>query len=361
MIFRQVRAIPAVAILLVTAGCGSGAASPSEPLSSAPANTAASASASAVDLTSLYAQAKPEGSVSFYCASAEVECNAIAAAFNTEFPDVKVNVTRLASSQLSTRFAAEKSSHADTADLFMSSDLAFLEDALSKGMTANWEDANVPNYPGSYPAKYISEDFHAPFEVNVEGIAWNTDLVPAGSEPKAFMDLTDPKWKGKICSASPAASAIIPVLWGTLADAAGEQLLTGLSTQAVDWEAGGVQACAQKLAAGEMALDANAQIGGIEDLIKSGAPLDWSFPEIVTGVELGYAINAEPAHPNAARLFAAFLLTPAAGQAMQASNPGSSTGYAGPSGVTPLPLNLKYLEAAAGNDILTKLGLPPKS
>jgi len=31
-------------------------------------------------------------------------------------------------------------------------------------------------------------------------ICINTTLVPPGQEPKSWMDLTDPKWKGKILS-----------------------------------------------------------------------------------------------------------------------------------------------------------------
>ncbi len=32
------------------------------------------------------------------------------------------------------------------------------------------------------------------------GLAINTNMIPAGQEPKSWKDLTDPKWKGKIIS-----------------------------------------------------------------------------------------------------------------------------------------------------------------
>jgi extracellular solute-binding protein len=75
---------------------------------------------------------------------------------------------------------------------------------------------------------------------------------------------------------------------------------------------------AQLLAAGEFPLQLTLRDELAEDLIKSGAPIDWvAFEPVIPNAASGVGMARNPPHPNAARLFIDFVLSRESQEAYQ--------------------------------------------
>jgi iron(III) transport system substrate-binding protein len=118
----------------------------------------------------------------------------VVAAFEAAYPGLKLSLYRATSETVDARVIAEASAGTAGADVIETNgpDMFFFQ---------SHKDILVP-YRGSpvaaqYPAKFRFDTWTSD-RVNNFVIAWNTNLVPAGQEPKSFFDLADPKWKGKL-------------------------------------------------------------------------------------------------------------------------------------------------------------------
>src|SRR6516162_2260732 len=135
-------------------------------------------------------------------------------------------------------------------------------------------------------------------------IGYNTKLVTPQEAPKSFVDLLDPKWKGRIVKARPDYSGVIFTATFLLARELGWSYFEKLAQQNV------IQVLSaseppKRLARGESAVQ------------EEGAPI-----EIVHASEGTPLITAQSAvfqsapHPNAARLFQSFLFSVEAQQVL---------------------------------------------
>jgi len=67
---------------------------------------------------------------------------------------------------------------------------------------------------------------------------------------------------------------------------------------------------AQLVAAGEASLDIDIPAPSVDRVRKRGAPIDWvAFPPAPASL-IGIGISSQPIHPNAARLYVDFVLSP---------------------------------------------------
>jgi ABC-type Fe3+ transport system substrate-binding protein len=143
----------------------------------------------------------------------------------------------------------------------------------------------------------------------VDGFAYNTKLVPADQVPKSFADLLNPRWKGQIASSPYEGSFLeyigFPSVFGHqgMLDYVKKfaQQLNGLMT------CGGID----RVVSGEFAIY-GVDCGDHEVRLRQrkGLPIASIYPR--EGTSLDYVSPAIPntaAHPNAARLFIAFMLT----------------------------------------------------
>ena len=143
----------------------------------------------------------------------------------------------------------------------------------------------------------------------VNAFAYNTKLVPAGQAPKSFADLLSPRWKGQIASSPYQGSFLDYIGFPTVFGHQGmldyvkkfAQQLNGLMT------CGGID----RVVSGEFAIF-GLDCGDHEVRLRQrkGIPIASMYPR--EGTALDYVSPAVPntaAHPNAARLFIAFLLT----------------------------------------------------
>jgi iron(III) transport system substrate-binding protein len=333
--------------LMALAGCG-GNDSGATPAGSGPATDS--------PLYSLYQQAKTEGKLVIYCAEDPASCAGQADAFEKAFPGIQADSLKLVSATLGTRFSTEKASRAPTADVLLSSDFGFLADSNAKGLTVAWQKADVPGF-ADLPAKWVDQDIGAPYTYVVWGIAYNTDLVTADEAPKSWTDLLDPKWKGKMIQPACSVSTATAVAWGTIAENVSPDFLSKLSQQGIAQSASGMQGASTDVGSGEHAVQAVANAGNVTTLKDKGAPLGINYPDNTTGPAYGAGLNADPAHPSAQKLFAAWLISKDGSQALFKANPQSVSPYASPEGVKSVAPNFKYFKDPYYTQVLGKDGL----
>lgn len=138
----------------------------------------------------------------------------------------------------------------------------------------------------------------------------NTKLVPAGEEPKSWLDLLDPKWKGKILSDEMRATGAGATLFGVLQDRFGTEFHEKLAKQELVWSRQ-IQENPRRIARGEYAIYIPlimTFMNGLEAL-----PIKPVIPEEgVAYTPFAVAAIKNAPHPNASRLFANFILEPEA-------------------------------------------------
>ncbi len=253
----------------------------------------------------LVAAAEEEGSLVFYSVPDESIAQGISEEFMARY-DVTVEFVRLVSADLQQRFAAEASTGEPAADLILLSDTPFFGEAFDEGWLTPLPEAGV-EYPEAFPEEFITQDGRtAVVSVNGTVLGYNTDLVT--EPPTDWTDLASEAAAGNIAISDPTTSAANVFFWNLIRNEYGDELLEQIAANEPTFTGGAVPS-AQALAAGEVAY-ATPQVSAILDgLIAEGAPVDYILPDVTTGSEIAVGISTEAANPNAARLFAHFILT----------------------------------------------------
>lgn len=252
-------------------------------------------------------QARDEGELTLYTTAHDGVNVPWVEAFNKEYPEIRVSVTRLSSGDLSVRYSSEKETGAPSADVLYLSNALLMNDHPEwfKSLAAD----EVPNFD-AVPEQYKFDSYvsiaAAPLVFTI-----NTDKMDAADVPKTWEGLLDPKLSGKGIIPSPEAAVTFASFFAGMDDTYGDEFLTelgGAGNTFTDKVADGMQ----QLAAGTAAWMAPAQDAHSLELRDSGAPLE-VFP-ITPSVGPVYAlgIDSEAQHPNAALVFMNFALTEAA-------------------------------------------------
>jgi len=175
------------------------------------------------------------------------------------------------------------------------------------GLLAPFVPADVAMH---YPADHKDpEGMFASFRVSLSPIAYNTNLVKREEAPKSYADLLDPKWMGKIVKAHPSYSGTILTATFQIVRELGWGYFEKLSKQRVMQ----VQSSTdppKKLSLGERAVMADGNEYGVVLLKEAGQPVEPVYPsEGAPTISGPTGIFASAPHPNAAKLFQAWLHT----------------------------------------------------
>jgi iron(III) transport system substrate-binding protein len=289
--------------------------------------------------------AKSEGALTVYTNVDPTLVQKLGEAFTKAY-GINVDIQRQASSALAQRFMAENDTNNTVADVYYSTDRAFHDDGFEKQLFSSVED--VPGY-ANWP-----EEAKSPAALtigyNPYSLVWNKDLVPEGL--KSWEDLIKPEYEGQVILTDPRSSVTSNQFYKMLHDLYGDDFLKKLGTHATYSQSAvpGIQ----QVAAGAQAIYAPGIHQVVTGLVANGAPLDESFPEPSISSNNIASLVAKGPHPNAAKLFLAFLMTDEA----QAIN--NYDGFAPVEGIPntrPMPkiLNIDPKEAVAASENIYKL------
>jgi iron(III) transport system substrate-binding protein len=148
--------------------------------------------------------------------------------------------------------------------------------------------------------------------VQLVGVPVRTDLLPEAERPKAWSDLTDTKYKGRMVMADPQASAIALAVIGMLAQRLGWDYVKALRLNDPLVVAGHAQLF-KAMQQGERAFG----LGGLDPRGFSDGRIPPSQMMILPAdgtlaIAAPVAVLKSAKNPNAARLFAQFMVSPVA-------------------------------------------------
>jgi iron(III) transport system substrate-binding protein len=254
----------------------------------------------------MIAAAEKEGKVVWYTAVDVKVAEGVAKVFRETYPKIAIEVERSGSERVFQRINQEYQSNIKNVDVVNSSDAShFIFWKQQK-----WLAAHTPPDVQRYPAQYKDpEGYYATWRASLSVMGYNTNLVSAAEAPTGYVDLLDPKWKGKLSKSHPSYSGTS--LTGTYAitKVLGWEYLEKLSKQGVQ-QLQSTTATPKSIASGERAVmvDGNEYNMFIELAAKS--PVKIIYPKEGTPfVNSPGAIFADAPHPNAARVLQNFLFT----------------------------------------------------
>ncbi len=164
------------------------------------------------------------------------------------FPDMKVNWFQGGTEKVVTKITGEIKAKKIGADVLMVADPSYY-------LKLNEQKLLLP-YKSKEDAAVITDKAAdgAWYGVRVSNmiIAYNSDKLKAEEAPQTWLDLTDPKWKGKIAMPSPLLSGTAYVAAGVLADKYGWEYFEKLRDNGLRVEEGN-SAIQNKLLTGEYA------------------------------------------------------------------------------------------------------------
>ena len=261
--------------------------------------------ASAAD-PQLIAAAKREGEVTWYTTQIITQFGRPAAdAFQKKY-GIRVNLVRGDSVEIAVRLTNEAKANRVQGDLYDGTGTTTL--LKKEGVALKWLPDAAKRWPQQY---WDAEGYWIATNVYVHTPAFNTNLVPRGTEPKAFQDLLDPKWKGKMAWAlhatSSGAAGFIGVVLTDMGEQKGKAYLRELAKQNITRLGGSARAVTDQAIAGEYPVVL--QIFNHQPVISArrGAPIAWiAMNPAMAVLSVAGVTNGGP-HPNAAKLLIDFL------------------------------------------------------
>ena len=256
----------------------------------------------------LYEGAKKEGAVAYASPAEENQIAKLMEGFMSKYPGIKGQSLGGQQEDISNRILAEARAGRSSFDIIgIGTSLGEYREAKAL--------AEIHDLVGDarYPAKFRGKDFYS-WNLLSMVIAYNTNLLKASEAPKSYMDILDPKWKGKIAVDTSPDTWVFGMLhkWG--------------NEKAYDYQKKLIQdqqALIRKghtnqtnlLIAGAFPVAVELYSYKIAEMKNKGAPVEMIFPkEFVSAEASGVGISSRAQHPYAALLFARFHIDPNGGQ-----------------------------------------------
>ncbi|MBY6412192.1 extracellular solute-binding protein [Rhodococcus sp. BP-252] len=250
------------------------------------------------------AAANEEGSVMLYSSQKPANLDALVAAFQAKYPEIKMEYVRGTDSEINPRVETENRTGTGIADVHMLTDASWIQNAAESGAYSTdlvGPDLEAPAFDPE--ASVIGDKFFLA-SAAVFGLGWNTDAVPEGLTTPG--DLLDPKFQGKIGIVNPTGIASYVDMYRYYSQTYGEDYWDRLAElkPRVYPSALGV---AQALTSGEVVVSPSVQPLVTE--VAAGAPVDWALPERPWGTPWYTEVLSASQHPNAAQVLANFMVT----------------------------------------------------
>ncbi len=263
-------------------------------------------------LEQLYAAAQEEGEIVWATTDTEERTTAMIGAFQAKYPGVKVSLITANSAELRERLFLEAQAGRITVDVTdPGRDNRVIEEDLAEDLTDIVEELGVdPNLVYSDNRIWLKVGVpHAPI--------CNTDRLSASEFPQSYADLLDPSLKGEIVVENRLKGFIYltnlpeygdsrPGLWEE--DEVAEYLSAVKANDLKAQRGNGV--VGDLVASGEVSCALEINLSSFENLREDGAPLDIVPVETISVEPVHHFVPKNSPNPNAAKLFAAFLMGP---------------------------------------------------
>jgi ABC-type Fe3+ transport system substrate-binding protein len=269
--------------------------------------------------SALVAAAKKEGTVVWYTTQiVDQFARPAAQAFEKQYPGMRVVLARTNATTATIKIMNENRAGKNQSDVFDGT--TTVVPLKRAGYVLQWLPDAAKNYPPQYKDK---DGYWIATNLYVLTPAFNTSLVGPGTEPRKLADLLDPKWRGKMAWAVSLSSSAATGFIGTVLDEMGEDRGIVYLKQLRGQKIAGLDVSARQVldqvVAGEFAIAL--QIFNHHAVIsaREGAPVKWIPMEPATGALSVVSIPKNAPHPNAAKLFEEFLVSPEGQKLYQAS------------------------------------------
>ena len=257
----------------------------------------------AADQEAVIEGAKREGALVVYTSMSVDQAQRILDVFKSRYPFLKTTMFRAVGERLLTKIMTEAQAGKYDFDAVQSaeSQAYFLKkkNLLQKYVSPEMKSIQKPFFDpeGYWAAVYIMPNV----------IAYNTRMLKRNDVPRTDADLLQPKWKGKMGMDHTKPEWFAWKLKRMGAEK-GLAYMKKLGAQEFRLYAG-LSVVTNLLAAGEFPLVLNTYLHNVEDIKRKGAPVDWVVQDPVFTKFQPLGIGFKAQHPNAAKLFADFMLS----------------------------------------------------
>lgn len=249
------------------------------------------------------------------CTPQEQWCQGMKQEFEAKY-GITVNYVRMSAGEALARLQAEKDN--PQFDIWWGGPIDSFVAAKQDGLLEAYDSPNYVNLLD--PAKMKDADnFWVGVYVGTLGFATNTDWLaahPGVEPPHSWDDLLKPEFKGQVMVAHPSSSGTSYTALATILQIRGEEAgweyLKKYAAQMSQYTKSGA-APAKFVGQGEAAVAIVFSHDIVNEIENNKLPLVLTFPEEGTGYEIGgMALIKGAAHPQAARLWFDWALTPEA-------------------------------------------------
>jgi iron(III) transport system substrate-binding protein len=251
------------------------------------------------------AKAKAEGKVIWYTSTPIEQGQKIADAFQKE-TGIKVEMFRSGGSAILRRFQQEMDAGRVAVDVLTHSEPPAANALGKKGLFVAFKPKNFDKVPDA--AKDLNGLFVGQ-RLNMMTHYLRSDKVAAADEPKTWDDLTDAKYKGKLVMSDPSFTSLQVSVVGTMSKARGWGFYEKLRANDVMIVQGNQQV-SDMLKRGERLICAGGLDSYAADERKQGHPIATIYPtDGALIIPSPTAVVKGGPNPNAAKLFAEFMLS----------------------------------------------------
>jgi iron(III) transport system substrate-binding protein len=270
-----------------------------------------SGAASSADWDAVVAGAEDEGKVTIYSSQGVPELTELETRFEDEY-DIDLVVVRGLPQDLVPRIEVERQTGRGEADVYVSADQQWVEQAHADGYYA---DAVGPAFDVADYDKVAGMPEGTFFKSNavIFGFGWNTDEVPDGLS--GYADLLDPALAGGRVGVVEASNQTLVDFYLYLEEVMGEQFVADLAAQDPRIYPGAA-AINEALASNEIA--AAVYTGAsIRDTKAQGAPVDFAYPDgQIFGANFWAGVLSSAPNPDAGQVLANYMVTEAGQEAL---------------------------------------------
>ena len=253
----------------------------------------------------LIKEAKNEKTVIWYAPMNREDLRQFTAAFQAEYPFLRVEILTGGPQSLLNRILTERRAGKDNFDT-LNIRSAALYTLKKAGAVGRYEP---PMRRGLRPGFYDKDGYFNGIWASLMVYMFNTQQVSRAQAPKSIDDLLQPKWKGKM-GMDQDADDYLAALLDYYGDEKGKQVARSLGAQQLNIRAGR-SLVSHLVAAGEFPIQIDAHHHEAVALRDAGAPVDYVFPEPFVPVKSvsAFAMSSHPLHPYAAALLVDFMLS----------------------------------------------------